>query len=293
VYEVRPDVIANNARLMEYVNRGGTYIVQYSRGNFETGGYAPYRTGREDRQARAQQQRGREPRILYLSDADIAGALSKSATKPRVGFIGAAGDKVIDALRSAGLEARPLGADELGGDLSQLDVIVVGSDALKRPELARYNSTLLDYSRSKLVIAVYSGSQFVSGDFPAYPKPDARPFRVTDELAAVTILEPDHPRFNFPNKITQRDFEGWVQERGAYFLGDWDSHFKPMMASHDPGEPDLKGGELIAEYGKGFYVYTAYAWFRQLPKAVPGAYRLIANLVSLSKSRGRRGQTPR
>ncbi|HSE38656.1 MAG TPA: PIG-L family deacetylase [Blastocatellia bacterium] len=289
VYEVRPDVIANNARLMEYVNRGGAYIVQYSRGNFETGGFAPYRTGREERQdSRAQEQRGREPRLLFLSETEMAGALSKSATKPRIGFIGASGDKVLDSLRSAGLDTRPLGADQLGGDLSQIDVIVVGSDASKRPELARYNSALLDYSRRKLVIAAYSQSQFVNGDFPSFPKPDARPFRVTDELAPVTILEPEHPRFNFPNKITERDFEGWVQERGAYFLGDWDSHFKPLMASHDPGEPDLKGGELIAEYGKGFYVYTAYAWFRQLPKAVPGAYRLIANLVSLSKSKGAR-----
>ena len=111
---------------------------------------------------------------------------------------------------------------------------------------------------------------------------------MTDETAKVTILEPNHPRFNFPNKITERDFEGWVQERGAYFLGDWDPKFKPLMACHDPGEPDLQGGEVIAEYGKGLYVYTAYAWFRQLPKGVPGAYRLIANLVSLPKAKERR-----
>ncbi|MEK6408270.1 MAG: PIG-L family deacetylase [Acidobacteriota bacterium] len=298
VYEVRPDVIANNARLMDYVNRGGTYIVQYSRGNFETAGFAPYRTGREERQdARAQGQRDRqadrEPRLLYLSEAEIASALSKAATKPRVGFIGAAGDKLLDSLRSAGLDARPLSASELGSDLSQLDVIVVGSDASSKAELAQYNARLLEYSRRKLVVAAYSQAQFVSGDFPSYPKPDARPFRVTDELAAVTILEPNHPRFNFPNKITERDFDGWVQERGAYFLGDWDSHFKPLMASHDPGEPDLKGGEVIAEYGKGIYVYTAYAWFRQLPKGVPGAYRLIANLVSLSKAKAARGQSAR
>ncbi len=296
VYEVRPDVIANNARLMEYVNRGGTYIVQYSRGNFETGGFAPYRTGREERQdARAQGQRDRqadrEPRLLYLSEAEIPSALSKSATKPKVGFIGAAGDKVLDSLRSAGLDARALASSELGGDLSQLDVIVVGSDASSKAELAQYNSRLLEYSRRKLVIAAYSQAQFVSGDFPSYPKPEARPFRVTDELAAVTILEPNHPRFNFPNKITGRDFEGWVQERGAYFLGDWDAHFKPLMACHDPNEPDLKGGEVIAEYGKGLYVYTAYAWFRQLPKGVPGAYRLIANLVSLSKAKGANSRT--
>jgi LmbE family N-acetylglucosaminyl deacetylase len=297
VYEVRPDVIANNARLMEYVNRGGTYIVQYSRGNFETGGFAPYRTGREDRQdSRAQgrdRQAEREPRIMYLIETDIAMALSKSATKPKVGFIGSPDDKVLESLRSAGLDTRPLGPTELGGDLSQLDVVVVGSDSASRTGLAEYNSRLLDYSRRKLVIAAYSQAQFVSGDFPTYPKPDARPFRVTDERAAVTILEPNHPRFNFPNKITLRDFEGWVQERGAYFLGDWDLHFKPLLASHDAGEPDLKGGEVIAEYGKGLYVYTAYAWFRQLPKGVPGAYRLIANLVSLSKAKSTGGQSSR
>ena len=297
VYEVRPDVIANNARLMEYVSRGGTYIVQYSRGNFETGGFAPYRTGREDRQdARAQgrdRQAEREPRIMYLAEADIAITLSKSATRPRVGFIGSTNDKVLESLRSAGLDARPLGPAELGGNLSQLDVVVVGSDSASRNELAEYNSRLLDYSRRKLVIAAYSQAQFVSGDFPTYPRPDARPFRVTDETAAMTILEPNHPRFNFPNKITLRDFEGWVQERGAYFLGDWDPHFKPLLAAHDPGEPDLKGGEVIAEYGKGLYVYTAYAWFRQLPKGVPGAYRLIANLVSLSKAKPPGGQSSR
>ena len=298
VYEVRPDVIANNARLMEYVNRGGTYIVQYSRGNFETGGFAPYRTGREDRQdSRAQgrdRQAEREPRIMYLIETDIAMALSKSATKPKVGFIGSPSDKVFDSLRSVGLDARQLGAAELGGDLSPFDVVVVGSDSSsKAAELTQYNSRLLEYSRRKLVIAAYSQAQFVSGDFPSYPKPDARPFRVTDELATVTILEPNHRRFNFPNKITQHDFEGWVQERGAYFLGDWDPHFKPLLASHDSGEPDLKGGEVIAEYGKGLYVYTAYAWFRQLPKGVPGAYRLTANLVSLSKAKSTSGQSSR
>jgi hypothetical protein len=152
---------------------------------------------------------------------------------------------------------------------------------------------LLDYARKKLVILAYSQAQFVSGDFPRFPRPDARPFRVTDEAAKVTILDPNHPRFNFPNKITERDFEGWVQERGAYFLSDWDSHFKPLLACHDPGEPDLKGGEVIAEYGKGLYIYTAYAWFRQLPKGVPGAYRLIANLVSLPKAKAVSSQPAR
>lgn len=293
VYEVRPDVISNNARLMDYINRGGTYIVQYSRGNFETGGFAPYRIGREAPAQRDRQQ-DREPRLLYINESEIAPALaSKASSKPKVGFIGAAADKVLESMRSASIDARALDASELGGDLSQVDVIVVGPGAASRPELAEYNSRLLEYSRRKLVILAYTQAQFINGDFPTYPRPEARPFRVTDELAKVTILEPGHPRFNFPNKITERDFEGWVQERGAYFLSDWDSHFKPLMACHDPGEPDLKGGEVIAEYGKGLYVYTAYAWFRELPKGVPGAYRLIANLVSLPKARAARGQSPR
>jgi len=292
VYEVRPDVIANNARLMEFVNRGGTYIVQYSRGNFETGGFAPYRTGREDRESSGSEQASRrperEPRLFYLAESDIPLALTRTKTIPKVGFIGSVDDKLFESMRRSGLTAQLLEPADLGGDLSRLDAIVVAAGAGSRPELSQFNSRLLEYSRTKLVILAYTAQQFVSGDFPTFPKPEARPFRVTDELAKVTILEPNHPRFNYPNKITERDFEGWVQERGAYFLGDWDSHFKPLLASHDPGEPDLKGGEVLAEYGKGVYVYTAYAWFRQLPKGVPGAYRLIANLVSLPKANGPR-----
>ncbi|MFY9607566.1 MAG: hypothetical protein WAU45_02990, partial [Blastocatellia bacterium] len=292
VYEVRPDVIANNARLMEYTNRGGTYIVQYSRGNFETGGFAPYRTGKE---APAQRDRlpDPEPRLFYLNEADIASAFPTKLTKPMAGFIGGVGDKMLESMRSAGLEARALEPSELAGDLSQLDVIVVGPGAALLSELAEYNSRLVEYARRKLLILAFTDAQFISGEFPRFPKPDARPLRVTDETARVTILEPNHPRFNFPNKITERDFFGWVQERGAYFLGDWDPKFKPLMACHDPGEPDLKGGEVIAEYGKGLYVYTAYAWFRQLPKGVPGAYRLIANLVSLPKAKSTSNQPAR
>jgi hypothetical protein len=107
--------------------------------------------------------------------------------------------------------------------------------------------------------------------------------RVTDETAEMKLLVPDHPVFNAPNKIIPADFDGWVQERGAYFAGQWDEHFTPLIACHDPGEADLKGSLLVAPYGKGYFVYTALSWFRQLPDGVPGAYRLFANLVSLGK----------
>jgi len=104
--------------------------------------------------------------------------------------------------------------------------------------------------------------------------------RVTVEEAPVKILDPANPIFTMPNKITQADFNGWVQERGVYFTTDWDPRYQTVLESHDPGEPDHPGGELYTRYGKGVFIYTGYAWFRQLPAGVPGAYRLFVNLVS-------------
>ena len=103
--------------------------------------------------------------------------------------------------------------------------------------------------------------------------------RVTIEEAPVEILAPSDPIFHSPNQITQKDFDGWVQERGLYFMASWDSKFEPLLASNDPGEASLKGGLLRARYGKGIYIYSAYAFFRQLPAGVPGAIRLFVNLL--------------
>jgi len=99
----------------------------------------------------------------------------------------------------------------------------------------------------------------------------------------MTFLAPDHPALNIPNKITSADFAGWVQERGIYFPNQWDDHFTPILACNDPGESPLKGSLLVAQSGKGYYVYTGLDFFRQLPAGVPGAYRLFANLISLGK----------
>jgi hypothetical protein len=107
--------------------------------------------------------------------------------------------------------------------------------------------------------------------------------RVTDETAPVTFLAPDHPVLNTPNKITSADFDGWIQERGIYFPNQWDEHFTPILACGDPGEPPLKGSLLVAQYGKGHFIYTGLVFFRELPAGVPGAYRLFANLISLGK----------
>jgi hypothetical protein len=104
--------------------------------------------------------------------------------------------------------------------------------------------------------------------------------RVSVEEAPVEILTPDDPVFHYPNQITQHDFDGWVQERGLYFMDQWDSHFKPLLSCHDPGEQPQKGGLLKAQYGKGTYIYSGYAFFRQVPAGVPGAIRLFVNLLS-------------
>jgi hypothetical protein len=108
--------------------------------------------------------------------------------------------------------------------------------------------------------------------------------RVSVEEAAVSMLDPQSPILNAPNKISARDFDGWVQERGLYFMSDWDEHFHPLLACNDPGEAPQKGGLLVAQYGKGTYIYTGYAFFRQLPAGVPGAIRLFVNLISADTS---------
>jgi hypothetical protein len=119
--------------------------------------------------------------------------------------------------------------------------------------------------------------------FSPYPLTIGRE-RVTDEFAPVRILKPDHPVMNKPNKITEADFQGWVQERGLYFPSAWDENYEAILAMNDPGETPKTGSLLVTKYGKGHYIYTGLSFFRQLPEGVPGAYKLFANLVSLGKA---------
>jgi hypothetical protein len=133
------------------------------------------------------------------------------------------------------------------------------------------------------VVVQYNTAQGLSTDQLApFPLSLSRD-RVTDENAKITILAPDHVALNSPNKITLADFDGWVQERGLYFPGQWDERFIPIIACNDPGESSKTGSLLVAEYGEGYFVYSGISWFRELPAGVPGAYRLFANLVSLGK----------
>jgi hypothetical protein len=108
--------------------------------------------------------------------------------------------------------------------------------------------------------------------------------RVSDETAPVTLLETDHPVLNFPNQISLEDFDGWVQERGLYFPDQWDEAYSPILAMNDPGEDEKRGALLVAPYGEGYYIYTGLSFFRELPAGVPGAFKLLSNILSIGKS---------
>jgi hypothetical protein len=175
--------------------------------------------------------------------------------------------------------------DMSSADLGRYDTIVVGVRAYEfRPDLVVNQPRLMDYVRDGGTLIVQYQTLASEGiAFTPYPAKLSRA-RVVDETAPVTVLEPGHALFRWPNLITEQDFGGWVQERGLYFLEHWDEQFTPLLASHDPGEAPQRGGMVLATYGKGTYVYTGYAWFRQLPAGVPGAFRLFANLLSLPRA---------
>ncbi len=205
----------------------------------------------------------------------------------RVGYIRGASDRMPEHLRGIGLPVEVLaGTDLADQDLSAYDAIVVGSRAYEiDPALVAASPRLLDYARQGgLLIVQYQQYQFTRGGYAPYPLEIRRPHdRVTDETAAVTLLEPQHPVFTNPNRLATADWEGWVQERGLYFAGTWDDAYRPLLAMSDPGGDEKRGALLVAELGEGHYVYTGLAFFRQLPTGVTGAYRLFANLLALGK----------
>ncbi len=201
----------------------------------------------------------------------------------KIGYIMGAGDDIPTLLQQIGLDVTLIPAEKLGSeDLSRYGTIVLGIRAYDtQKEVAANNKKLLDYvsAGGTLVVQYNAGvGDFNSGHFTPYPAQIGRA-RVSVEEAPVEILAPENSVFHAPNEITQRDFEGWVQERGLNFVDQWDDHFKPLLSSHDPGEQPLKGGLLRAQYGKGTYLYTGYAFFRELPAGVPGAIRLFVNLL--------------
>ena len=206
----------------------------------------------------------------------------------RVGYVRGAADRVPEALVAVGVPVEILDSAALErGDLSRYDAIVIGPRAYETERaLAEHNGRLLAYARNGgLVIVQYQQYQFVRQRFAPFPISIADPHdRITDERSPVRIVRPDDPSVTTPNMITARDWNGWVQERGLYFARTWDASYRTVLEARDPGEPPREGGLLIAPLGRGTYVYSGIAFFRQLPAGVPGAFRLFANLLALPRS---------
>jgi hypothetical protein len=206
----------------------------------------------------------------------------------KVGYVMGAGDEIPTVLQQIGMDVTLIPAERLTSeDLNRYQTIVLGIRAYDtQKDVIANNKRLLDYVQAggRLVVQyntlgyTASAGDFNAGKFTPYPATLSRA-RVSVEEAPVVMLDPANPIFHSPNEITEMDFTGWVQERGLYFMSQWDSNFTPLLESHDPGEAPQKGGLLVAHYGKGIYIYTGYAFFRQLPAGVPGAVRLFVNLI--------------
>ena len=224
---------------------------------------------------------------LYTPATARVEVIDLAVSRVKVGYIMGSGDEVPVALRRMGVDVAIIDKEMLTtGDLSRFDTIVVGVRASEaRADFVANQARLRAYmERGGTLIVQYQQTDYVERNLPPYPVKSPGNSRVTDETAAVRILAPTHPVFTYPNRITSADFDGWVQERNLYSFGSFDARYTPLLESADPGEAPQRGGEVIADVGKGKYVYTSYAWFRQLRAGVPGAYRQFANLISLPKA---------
>jgi hypothetical protein len=226
------------------------------------------------------------PQLLQPLATIKAVSLELAIRGRKIAYLPGAGDSVDDGLRQMGYAVTTVTDDDLTPErLHDFDAVVIGVRAFNvRTNLAPHLPGLLAYVEAGgTVVAQYNrpdnSRALKLAPYDLHLSSD----RVTDENAAVTFLAPEHPALTTPNRITDADFAGWVQERGIYFPNEWDPRFTPLLACSDPGEAPLKGGLLVAAYGRGWFVYTGLVFFRQLPAGVPGAYRLLANLVSLGK----------
>jgi len=232
------------------------------------------------------------PYVVYFKNAESKQVALKIETYgKKIGYIPGAGDKVPEALEQMGYDVNTLSQKELAkNDLGKFDAIIVGVRAYNTNELmANYYDKLMKYvNEGGNLIVQYNNTQFRNNQ-----QPKIGPYnftisgkRVTDENATVNFLNPGHPVLNFPNKITQDDFKSWVQERSIYHAGSFDNtKYETVFSMHDPGENADEGSLIIAKYGKGVFVYTGLVFFRELPAGVPGAYRLLANIIALNKKK--------
>jgi hypothetical protein len=235
-----------------------------------------------------------EPRHLYRpATAELRGVEVKVAPGLNVGYIMGVGDDMPAALQQLGVTVQMLGTQELAtARLAAFDAIIVGIRAsAMRDDYTAYNRRLLEYvEQGGNLIVQYQTQEYDEVPYGPYPHRLGRAAEVSEEDAKVTILEPANPIFHWPNKITPADFDNWVEERGSKWMGTWDERYHALLESHDREQAPQRGGMLQVKYGRGTYTYAAYAFYRQLPAGVPGAYRLFANMMSVGK---RSGKSPR
>lgn len=229
-----------------------------------------------------------EPRHLYRPAVMTLRSIPlKVPSNLSVGYIMGVGDRVPEALQQIGINVEMLDREELRtGDLNRFDTILVGIRAYAvRQDLIAYNGRLLDYvHKGGNLIVQYQTPEFDAAPFGPYPYTmGRRPEEVSEEDAQVTILMPDHQVFHHPNRITAADFEGWVEERGSKFLTEWDANYQALLTCNDREQEPQHGGFLTAKFGQGNYTYAAYAFYRQLPAGIAGAYRLFINMLMLGK----------
>ena len=230
-----------------------------------------------------------EPRHLYRPAVmEIRGIEVKVPAGLNVGYVMGVGDLIPAALQQIGVKVTLLGANDLAtGQLDQFDAILIGIRASAvRADLKAWNKRLLEYvERGGNLIWQYQTPEFDEIAYGPYPyKMGRNPEEVSEEESVVTILDPENPVFKGPNPITVADFKDWVEERGSKWWGEWDPRYKPLLECHDRGQAPQRGGMLQAQYGKGTFTYAGYAFYRQLPAGVPGAYRLFVNLIAQRKS---------
>jgi len=230
-----------------------------------------------------------EVRYLYRPATAAVRAVNVTTVAGlKVGYVMGVGDQVPLGLQQLGAQVTLLGEQEMAtGNLSAYDAIMTGTRAYAvRDDLKTYNQRLLDYARAGgNVIVLYNTQELVPNTFAPFPGELPRGAEeVSEEDSPVTILAPAQQSFNWPNKITAADFDGWVEQRGSKFFTKWDAAYTPMISTFDKGQAPQSGGWLTAKVGKGNWTYFAYALHRQLPYGVAGAYRITANLLALSKA---------
>jgi LmbE family N-acetylglucosaminyl deacetylase len=211
----------------------------------------------------------------------------KTAPGLRVAFLPGTGDDVPQALEELGLGVKILSVSDIEtGNLNDYDAIVLGVRAYAvNAALRSANARLLNYVKGGGVLMVQYNLQNFEDNYGPYPfSLGSNPHKVVDEASPIKLLDPTNPVLNWPNKITEADFSGWEEERGHGFMRTWDPRYTALVETHDPNQDPQRGGLLVARYGRGTYIYDAFALYRQLPSGVPGAYRMLANLVSVGKN---------